>query len=173
MSDKFGRADRAEHIIQVRRCACVVKGGRRFSFGALLVVGDGCGGVGVGYAKAPEVPVAVEKALKCAERNTCKVPLRRRGESCSVEHKVYGKFGASRVVILPAGPGTGVIAGGVVRSVLSAAGYTDIIAKSLGSGNPATLVRATLVALGNIRDRAAVTALRAAQSPSLGGGHNV
>ncbi len=160
MVERSNRSERAEYIVQVRRCACVVKGGRRFSFGALVVVGDGNGSVGMGYGKAPEVPVAVEKAVKAAERSATPLKVRARDGSKSIEHRVDGKCGASRVTILPAGAGTGVIAGGVVRSVLSAAGYTDILAKSKGSNNPATLVSATLKALRSLRSRADIQALR-------------
>lgn len=154
---------RIESILQIRRCACVVKGGRRFSFAALVVVGDGKGKIGLGYAKAPEVPLAVEKAVRQAERSMVAVPLRVRGESKSIEHRVESKFGASRALLLPAGPGTGLIAGGVVRSVLTAAGYTDILSKVRGSSNPLTLVRATIGALRSLRQRDEVAALRGIQ----------
>lgn len=153
-------ANRGETILQIRRCACVVKGGRRFSFSALVVVGGSEGSVGIGYAKAPEVPIAVEKAVRVAQRNMVKLPMRTRQDSRSIEHEVEAKVGASRVLLLPAGPGTGLIAGGVIRSVLAAAGYTDILSKSKGSSNPATLARATLKALSLIRNRQTVRQLR-------------
>lgn len=153
-------ANRGETILQIRRCACVVKGGRRFSFSALVVVGGAEGSVGIGYAKAPEVPIAVEKAVRVAQRNMVKLPMRTRQDSRSIEHEIEAKVGASRVLLLPAGPGTGLIAGGVIRSVLAAAGYTDILSKSKGSSNPATLARATLKALSLIRNRQTVRQLR-------------
>lgn len=162
------RGQYAEHIVQIRRCACVVKGGRRFSFAALVVVGDGSGKIGLGYAKAPEVPIAVEKAVRAAERSVLRVRFRERGASKSVFHRAEAKYGASRVLLLPAGAGTGLIAGGVVRSVLNAAGYTDVLTKVRGSSNPLTLVRATVKALVGMRNREDALAMRGVSAADLG-----
>ncbi len=162
------RGQYTEHIVQIRRCACVVKGGRRFSFAALVVVGDGNGKIGMGYAKAPEVPIAVEKAVRAAERSIVRLRFRERAASRSVFHRAEAKFGASRVLLLPAGAGTGLIAGGVVRSVLNAAGYTDVLTKVRGSSNPLTLVRATISALVNMRNREDAMAMRGVTVSDLG-----
>jgi len=160
MSDKSGQPGAREHVVQIRRCACVVKGGRRFSFAALVVVGDGRGSVGWGYAKAPEVPQAVEKAVKSAERSLVKFELTRKGDSVSVPFEVRGKFGASKVLLLPASAGTGLIACGVVRSVLDAAGVTDCLSKVSGSSNPLNLVRACLNVLGQMQSLEDVASVR-------------
>lgn len=145
-----------ENVVQIRRCACVVKGGRRFSFSALVVTGDRNGRVGYGYGKGTEVPVAVEKATKQANRQQARVHL----SGTTIPHQVTGRFGASRVVLLPAGPGTGIIAGATVRAVVESAGIKDILTKSRGSSNPVNLVRATLDALSQLRTREDVARLR-------------
>ena len=142
--------------MQIRRCSCVVKGGRRFSFAAVLVLGDEKGSVGFGYAKAKEVPIAVEKAKKQAERNQTKVKL----DGTTVPHQVMGRYGASRVLLLPASPGTGIIAGATVRAVVESAGIKDILTKSRGSSNPMNLVKATFDALSKLRSREEVAMLR-------------
>lgn len=156
MSTAEVRNESAETVVQIRRCACVVKGGRRFSFAALVVTGDGGGRVGYGYGKAIEVPLAVEKATKQANRSQVTVPL----VNNTVPHEVIGTYGAARVVLLPAKPGTGVIAGECVRSVLAAAGITDILTKSFGSTNPINLVKATFNALSQLRTREQIQRLR-------------
>ena len=143
-------------MIKIRRCAAVVKGGRRFSFTALVVVGDGRGKVGWGYGKANEVPPAVEKAVKDGSRSlmeVCQV-------GSSIPHIVKGSFGAAAVVLLPASPGTGVIAGTAVRAVCECAGIRDILSKSFGSNNPINLVKATIDALKQLRTQADVERLR-------------
>lgn len=145
-----------ERVIQIRRCACVVKGGRRFSFAALVVVGDENGRVGYGYGKGTEVPVAVEKATKQANRRLERVSL----DGTTIPHNVEGRFGASRVLLLPASPGTGIIAGATVRSVVELAGVKDILTKSRGSNNPVNLVKATFDALSKLRTREDVARLR-------------
>ena len=145
--------------MKIRRCAAVVKGGRRFSFNALVVVGDKHGRVSWGYGKANEVPPAVEKASKDAQetlKRQAKVQMR--GET--IPHRVIGRFGASRVVMLPASPGTGVIAGGAVRAVVQAAGITDILTKSYGSTNKLNLVKAAIDALTQLRTKDEVARLR-------------
>jgi small subunit ribosomal protein S5 len=150
------RGELIEKVVKIRRCAAVVKGGRRFSFAALVVVGDGKGRVGVGYGKANEVPPAVEKAFKHGSRGMMEVPI----QSGTIPHPVQGQFGAAQVVLLPAGGGTGVIAGAAVRAVCEAAGIRDILTKSLGSNNPITLVKATLDALSQLRTRPEIERLR-------------
>src|SRR5690349_11847514 len=148
-----------DYVVKIKRSACVVKGGRRFSFNALVVVGDKQGKVSFGYGKANEVPPAVEKAIKEGEamaRRARKVQLR--GQT--IPHRVIGKFGASRVIMVPAGPGTGVKAGPGVREVLAAAGVQNILTKTHGSTNPINLVKATLDGLQQLRTREEVARLR-------------
>ena len=150
------RTDSPEKVVQIRRCACVVKGGRRFSFTALVVVGDGQGRVGYGYGKAVEVPMAVEKAVKQANRSLVSVPI----VNSTVPHQVWGQYGTAKVLLIPARPGTGVIAGEAVRSVLESAGVSNILTKCFGSTNPLNLVKATLNALTQLRTREDVARLR-------------
>jgi small subunit ribosomal protein S5 len=143
-------------VVKICRCATVVKGGRRFSFGALVVVGDRRGRVGVGYGKSAEVPAAVEKGKKIAMRNM--VPIKLVGGT--LPHRVIGRFGASHVVMVPASPGTGVIAGASVRAVLELAGVHDLLTKSYGSNSPKNLVRAALQGLTSLLNRDEVERLR-------------
>ena len=145
-----------ERVVQIRRCACVVKGGRRFSFAAMVVVGDDRGRVGYGYGKATEVPIAVEKAKSRANRNLTGIPL----EGTTIPHQVVGRFGASKVLLMPASPGTGIIAGATVRSVVESVGIKDILTKSRGSSNPVNLVKATINALSKLRTREDIARLR-------------
>jgi small subunit ribosomal protein S5 len=148
-----------EHVVKIRRCAAVVKGGRRFSFNALVVVGDTRGRVAYGYGKANEVPPAVEKANKDAEarmKRQKRVSLR--GDT--IPHRVIGKYGSSRVILVPAGPGTGVKAGPGVRDVLTACGIHNILTKVHGSSNPINLVKATIQGLLELRTRDEVARLR-------------
>ena len=145
-----------ERVVQIRRCACVVKGGRRFSFAAMVVVGDERGRVGYGYGKATEVPIAVEKAKSRANRKMTGIPL----EGTTIPHQVVGRFGASRVLLMPASPGTGIIAGATVRSVVESVGIKDILTKSRGSNNPVNLVKATINALSKLRTREDIARLR-------------
>lgn len=142
--------------MSIRRCAAVVKGGRRFSFNALVVVGNGRGQVAWGYGKANEVPPAVEKGVKDAHKQIKRVQLK----GGTIPHRVLGRSGASRVVMLPARPGTGVIAGGAVRAVVQAAGVTDILTKSYGSTNKLNLVKAAVNALEQLRTKEEVARLR-------------
>lgn len=145
-----------EKVVLIRRCAAVVKGGRRFSFAAMVVCGDGKGRVGWGYGRANEVPPSVEKATKEASRSMVSIPM----EGGTIPHTMKGRFGAAQVILVPASPGTGVIAGSAVRAVCEAAGIHDILTKSFGSNNPVNLVKATLDALKNVRTRAEVERLR-------------
>jgi len=150
-------------VVRINRCAAVVRGGRRFSFGALVVVGDRKGQVGIGYGKSKEVPSAVEKGRKIALRNMKRVKLVRG----TLPHRVKGRFGASKVVMVPAGPGTGVIAGSSVRAVLELAGVHDVLTKSFGSNNPQNLVHATLAGLLGMVTREEVEKLRGVKLPEV------
>jgi small subunit ribosomal protein S5 len=158
--DREQRADGLEErVVKIRRCSAVVKGGRRFSFNALVVVGDKSGRVACGYGKANEVPPAVEKAAKDAQE-TLKRQKRISLRGQTIPHQIVGKFGASRVVMVPAGPGTGVKAGPGVRDVLECAGIRNILTKTHGSNNPLNLVKATIQGLLELRTREEVAALR-------------
>ena len=148
-----------ERTVKIKRCAAVVKGGRRFSFAAMVVCGDGKGKVGWGYGKANEVGPSVEKANKQAMRTMVNCQLVEE----SIPHRIDGRFGAARVVLLPAGPGTGIIAGSAVRAVCEAVGLKNILTKSFGSNNPVTLVKATIDALQSVRTKEDVERLRGVQ----------
>jgi len=156
MATESTRGELIEKVVKIRRCAAVVKGGRRFSFTALVVVGDGQGKVGWGYGKANEVPPAVEKAVKDGSRQMIDVPM----QGTTVPHEAQGRFGAARVVLVPAGPGTGIIAGAAVRAVCEACGISDILTKSFGSTNPINLIKATIAALQSLRTPTEVERLR-------------
>ena len=156
MASNVSRGEYIEKFVKIKRCAAVVKGGRRFSFAAMVVVGDSRGKVGWGYGKANEVPPSVVKAVKQAERGMTAVPV----EAGTIPHAVRGRFGAAKVTLIPASPGTGVIAGAAVRAVCEAAGIRDILPKSFGTNNPVTLVKATFNAFEQLRTQQDVERLR-------------
>ncbi len=154
-----------EKVVFINRCAKVVKGGRRFSFSALIVTGDKQGKVGVGFGKANEVSEAIRKASESAKKSMVKIAVREN----TIPHEVIGEHGGGRVLLRPASPGTGVIAGGGVRAVVEAAGIRDVLAKSLGSSNHANVVKATIGALQQLRLRETIFKTRgiAIKQPAL------
>jgi len=152
-------------VVHINRVTKVVKGGKNFSFSALVVVGDGKGMVGFGLGKAKEVPMAIAKGVERAKRALVRVPIR----GTTVPHPVIGRFGAGRVLLRPASPGTGVIAGGAVRAVMESVGVADILTKCIGTHNPYNVIRATFEGLTSMKDPATLARLRGKEIAELGG----
>jgi small subunit ribosomal protein S5 len=153
-----------ERVVRINRVAKVVKGGRRFSFSAMVVVGDGNGLVGAGMGKAGEVPEAIRKGVEQAKKNLIRVPM----NGTSIPHRVEVNFGASKVMLKPAAPGTGVIAGGAVRAVVEAAGIRDILSKNYGSNNPVNVVKAAMEGLQSLRRPQDIAAARGLSLADIG-----
>lgn len=142
--------------VSISRVAKVVKGGKRFGFNAIMVVGDRAGHVGVGLGKAKEVPAAIKKGIENAKKNIVLIPMR----GTTITHQIEATYGASKVILRPASPGTGVIAGGAIRSIMELGGVKDILTKAIGSTNPHNLVKATMVAIQNLKNRESVLNIR-------------
>ncbi|HEY5792906.1 MAG TPA: 30S ribosomal protein S5 [Chthoniobacterales bacterium] len=156
------KSENTDKVVFINRCAKVVKGGRRFSFSALIVSGNQKGKIGIGFGKANEVSEAIRKGTDAAHKRMVTVSVAEN----TIPHEVIGEFGGGRVLLRPASPGTGVIAGGGVRAVVEAAGIRDVLAKSLGSSNPANVVKATLDALSQLRPREEIFRLRGKALPA-------
>ena len=155
--DRGGESDLLERLVSINRVAKVVKGGRRFGFAAIVVVGDGKGRVGHGNGKAREVPEAIRKATEQAKREMVRIPLR---EGRTLHHDIHGRFGAGKVVLRSAPPGTGIIAGGPLRAIFEALGVQDVVAKSVGSSNPHNMIKATFEGLSKTASPKAVATRR-------------
>src|ERR1700716_3384068 len=158
-SSSYGGSDVTERVVSLNRVAKVVKGGRKFSFSALIVVGDLNGRVGAGLGKAREVPEAIRKGVEIAKKNMISVPM----VGTSIPHEVRYKWGAAKILMKPAAPGTGVISGGAMRAVIELSGIKDILTKSLGTNNPINTVRATMAALQSLRTAPEIAELRGKQ----------
>jgi small subunit ribosomal protein S5 len=159
-----GQYNLKDQVVAINRVTKVVKGGKNMSFAALVVVGDpGAGVVGYGSGKAKEVPQAIRKGIESAKKNLIRINL----TETTIPHQVLGRFGSGRVMLKPATEGTGVIAGGAVRAVMTSAGVQNVLTKSLGTANPHNVIKATFDALGQLRDRSEVAALRGKQVEEL------
>jgi small subunit ribosomal protein S5 len=163
LAEEIEEVQLIEKVVHISRTAKVVKGGRRFSFSAVVVVGDGGGKVGSGLGKAKEVPVAIRKGIERAKKNMIEIPL----VNQTIPHEVIGKYGAGLVLLKPAGEGTGVIAGGAIRAMLEAAGVQNVLTKCMGSHNPHNIVKATLNGLGQLRSRETIAARRGKDSVEI------
>ncbi|MCZ6604716.1 MAG: 30S ribosomal protein S5 [Alphaproteobacteria bacterium] len=168
--DRGGEPELLERLVSINRVAKVVKGGRRFGFAAIVVVGDGKGRVGHGSGKAREVPEAIRKATEQAKREMVRVPLR---EGRTLHHDIHGRFGAGKVMLRSAPPGTGVIAGGPLRAVFECLGVQDVVAKSIGSSNPHNMIKAAFVGLAKTSSPKAVAARRGLKIADLVGRRGV
>ena len=164
MADHYQQAGEIkERVVHINRVTKVVKGGKNFSFAALVVVGDGNGSVGYGVGKAREVPAAISKGVDQAKRNMVKVPM----TGSTIPHQITGRYGAGAVLLKPASPGTGVIAGGAVRAILESAGVHDILTKSLGTKNPHNVLRATMQGLSSLRVKEEIAQVRGKASDEI------
>ena len=159
MMINFADLELKEKVVHINRVAKVVKGGRRFSFNAIVVVGNGNGYVGIGLGKANEVTNAISKGIESAKKNLVRIPIYKN----TIPHEILGKYGAAKVFLKPASQGTGVIAGGPVRAIMEAAGIRDILSKSIGSSNPHNVVKATMVALESLDNVLSITKKRGIQ----------
>ena len=162
--DERSGSELKDRVVHINRVTKVVKGGKNFSFSALIVVGDGKGKVGFGMGKAKEVPSAIAKGVEKAKRHLITVPMK----GTTLPHTVTGHYGAGRVLLRPASPGTGVIAGGTVRAVMESAGVADILTKCIGTDNPHNVIRATFEGLGQLKDAKTLARLRGKDPDELG-----
>ena len=157
----IGKTDLKDYTVGITRVAKVVKGGKRFGFNAIMVVGDQAGRVGVGLGKANQVPEAIKKGIESAKKNIIAIPMK----GNTITHEIQAHYGATKIILKPASPGTGVIAGGAVRAIMELGGVKDILTKAIGSTNPHNLVKATMLAISNLKSRESVLNLRGKELP--------